>query len=239
VLDYLRFISVSTRKFAKMQADIIRKYLKPGDFITTNGLFGNLDNHQMTKESLDFMTYDSYPNFAYCLDDYNEKDLLKDRKWSRNLTETRSTSPIFGIMEQQSGANGWNTRMEAPTPRPGQLTLWTMQSIAHGADYVSYFRWRTCTFGTEIYWHGILDYSSRENRRIREVREVNRKLNTMQEVAGARFAAKVAILKDYDNIWDAQVDKWHERVENLKENESICLHMPSVRAGSAMYSLRK
>lgn len=213
VLDYLRFISVSTRKYAKMQADIIRKYLKPGDFITTNGLFGNLDNHQMTKESLDFMTYDSYPNFAYCLDDYNEKDLLKDRKWSRNLTETRSTSPIFGIMEQQSGANGWNTRMEAPTPRPGQLTLWTMQSIAHGADYISYFRWRTCTFGTEIYWHGILDYSGRENRRIREVREVNRKLNTMQEIAGAHFAAKVAILKDYDNIWDAQVDRWHERVE--------------------------
>lgn len=217
VLDYLRFISVSTRKFAKMQADIIRKYLKPGDFITTNGLFGNLDNHQMVKESLDFMTYDSYPNFAYCLDSYNEKDLLKDRKWSRNLTETRSTSPIFGIMEQQSGANGWNTRMEAPTPRPGQLTLWTMQSIAHGADFVSYFRWRTCTFGTEIYWHGILDYSSRENRRIREVREVNKKLNTMQEIAGARFAAKVAILKDYDNIWDAQVDKWHERVDSASQ----------------------
>ena len=218
VLDYLRFISDSACRFAGMQAEIIRKYKKPDDFITTNGLFGNLDNHRMTEESLDFITYDSYPNFAYCLDDYKEKDLLKDRKWSRNLTETRAISSNFGIMEQQSGANGWNTRMEAPTPRPGQMTLWTMQSIAHGADYVSYFRWRTCTVGTEIYWHGILDYSGRENRRLRELRDIHHRLEGLQEVAGSVYEAKVGILKDYDNIWDAQLDKWHERVdrESLK-----------------------
>jgi len=43
-------------------------------------------------------------------------------------------------MEQQSGANGWTTRMEGPAPRPGQLTLWAMQSVAHGADYISFFQ---------------------------------------------------------------------------------------------------
>lgn len=218
VLDYTRFISDSARRFAKMQSDIIRKYLKPGDFITTNGLFGNLDNHQMTKESLDFITYDSYPNFAYCLDAYNDSPgEIKDRKWSRNLTEVRSVSPVFGIMEQQSGANGWNTRMEAPTPRPGQMTLWTMQSIAHGADYVSYFRWRTCTMGTEIYWHGILDYSSRDNRRIAEVKDIHKKLQGMKRLAGSTYEARVGIVKDYDNIWDAQLDVWHGRVEETSQ----------------------
>lgn len=217
MLDYYRFVSDSARKFVRMQAEIIRKYCKKDDFITTNGLFGNLDNHQMTRESLDFMTYDSYPNFAYCLDDYQENDLMKDRKWSRNLAETRSTSTAFGIMEQQSGANGWTTRMEAPTPRPGQITLWTMQSIAHGADFISYFRWRTCTFGTEMYWHGILDYSGRDNRRLLEIQEISKKLAAMQEIAGARYAAKVGVLKDYDNVWDAQQDKWHQRVEKCSQ----------------------
>ena len=144
-MDYTRFVSDSACKFAKLQSDIIRKYIKPGDFITTNGLFGNLDNQRMTNESLDFITYDSYPNFAYCLDAYNKDNFLKDRMWSRNLSEVRAVSKNFGIMEQQSGANGWNTGMAAPTPKPGQMTLWTMQSVAHGADYVSYFRWRTCT----------------------------------------------------------------------------------------------
>ena len=218
VLDYTRFISDSCRSYCLMQSEIIRRYLKSGDFITTNGMFGNVDNHKMTGESLDFYMYDSYPNFAYCLGAY--KDVpgdLQDRKWSRNLTEVRSISPKFGIMEQQSGANGWNTRMEAPTPRPGQLTLWTMQSVAHGADYVSYFRWRTCTFGTEIYWHGILDYSGRENRRLREVREVAGKFRAISEAAGSVYEAKVGILKDYDNIWDAQLDVWHGRVESASQ----------------------
>lgn len=217
-LDYYRFISASTRSFAKLQSDILRKYIKKDDFITTNGLFGNLDNHAMARESLDFITYDSYPNFAYCLDACDPKPkALRDRKWSRNLTEVRSVSPIFGIMEQQSGANGWNISMEAPTPRPGQITLWTLQSIAHGADYVSYFRWRTCTVGTEIYWHGILDYSGRENRRLREVRSVYEKLQNLQEAAGARYEARAAVLKDYDNIWDAQLDVWHRRVERASQ----------------------
>lgn len=218
LLDYTRFISASTRRFAKLQSDIIRKYIKPGDFVTTNGLFGNVDNHEMTKESLDFMTYDSYPNFAFCLDAYSDKPgNLKDRKWSRNLTEVRAVSKVFGIMEQQSGANGWHTRMEAPTPRPGQLTLWTMQSIAHGADFISYFRWRTCTIGTEIYWHGILDYSGRENRRLREVKQVYERLQGMQEIAGALYEAKVGVIKDYDNIWDKQLDVWHARVEDQSQ----------------------
>ena len=218
VLDYTRFISASARRFVKMQSDIIRKYIKPGDFVTTNGIFGNLDNHQMTKESLDFMMYDSYPNFAYCLDDYcDAPGDIKDRKWSRNLAEVRAISPVFGIMEQQSGANGWNTRMEAPTPRPGQMTLWTMQSVAHGADYISYFRWRTCTMGTEIYWHGILDYSGRENRRIAEVRQIHEKMQGMRELAGSVYEAKVGIIRDYDNIWDAQIDVWHGRVEKASQ----------------------
>ncbi|MBE5858115.1 MAG: DUF4434 domain-containing protein, partial [Lachnospiraceae bacterium] len=147
-LDYYRFISDSACKWVKMQADIIRKYKKEEDFVTTNGIFGHVDYRRMRDESLDFITYDSYPNFAYILDGYDKDDSsFRDRKWSRNLTETRAISPIFGIMEQQSGANGWNTGMAAPTPRPGQITLWTMQSIAHGADFISYFRWRTAIFG--------------------------------------------------------------------------------------------
>ena len=218
VLDYTRFISDSACRYAKLQSDIIRKYVKPGDFITTNGLFSNLDNQRMDGESLDFIMYDSYPNFAFTKENYEKfSATLQDRMWSRNLTEVRAVSPNFGIMEQQSGANGWNNRMAAPTPKPGQMTLWTMQSAAHGADYVSYFRWRTCTMGTEIYWHGILDYSGRENRRLREIREIHRKFQAISEAAGSRYEARTAVLKDYDNIWDAQLDIWHGDVDRLSQ----------------------
>lgn len=214
VLDYTRFVSDSACYYAMIQSKILRKYIKKDDFITTNGMFGNLNNHKMTDQSLDFYTYDSYPNFAYCLgeDPKNSKD-LNDRKWSRNLSEVRSVSQNFGIMEQQSGANGWNTRMEAPAPKPGQLTLWTMQSVAHGADFISYFRWRTCTIGTEIYWHGILDYSNRDNRKLKEVGQVSEKFKKLGDAVGSKYKASFGVIKDYDNLWDANLDLWHGRVE--------------------------
>lgn len=217
-LDYLRFISESTIKFCGIQAEIIRKYKKPDDFIMTNGMFQNVDNHRMEKECLDVYTYDSYPNFAYGMDrDPETADDLNDRKWTMHLNEVRSICPHFGIMEQQSGANGWTTRMEAPAPRPGQLTLWAMQSVAQGADFVSFFRWRTATVGTEIYWHGILDYDNRDNRKLREVKEFYQKLKTLEPVCGASNVATFALIKDYDNEWDAEVDEWHKRVRKTSE----------------------
>lgn len=39
--------------------------------------------------------------------------------------------------------------------------------------------------------------------------------------------------------YDEDGSAWKERVENLKETEAVCLHMPSVQAGSALFSLRK
>ena len=231
VLDYIRFVSDSALGFCRMQSDILRRYVKPGDFITTNGMFGRLDNHRMADEVLDVYTYDSYPNFAFCLNQNpKEPENLNDRWWSSNLAQTRSICPHFGIMEQQSGANGWNTRMEAPAPKPGQLSLWAMQSIAHGADYVSFFRWRTCTMGTEIYWHGILDYDNRDNRKLAEVRQLHKRVQAIAPLAGARYLAAFALVRDYDNVWDSEVDVWHDRLARQSESEifraSLLTHTP-------------
>lgn len=218
-LDYLRFVAQSTLRFCRMQSDIVKKYCKRGDFITTNGMFGHIDNHRMEKECLDFYTYDSYPNFSYGLGTKPKEDALNDRWNSKSQNEVRSICPHYGIMEQQSGAGGWTTRMEGPAPRPGQLTLWAMQSVAHGADFISFFRWRTCTFGTEIYWHGILDYDNRENRKLREVKDFYRKLKTLNPVCGAEYVASFGLLKDYDNVWDREVDAWHKRISTYSEDE--------------------
>ncbi len=218
-LDYCRFIAQSAFRFCKMQADILRKYIKPGDFITTNGIFSLIDNHRMAKECLDIYMYDSYPNFAFGLGSQPKEDPLCDRWNSKNQNEVRSVCPHYGIMEQQSGAGGWTARMEGPAPRPGQLTLWAMQSVAHGADFISFFRWRTCTFGTELYWHGILDYDNRENRKLREVKDFYKKFQTLMPLCGAEYVTSFGLLKDYDNLWDMEADIWHARIASHSDNE--------------------
>lgn len=212
MVEYIRFVSESAISFCAMQAAILRRYRKPGDFITTNGLFASIDNHRMTREALDVYTHDTYPNFAYGLDNVSPDGSLRDRWAALKLIQTRSICPHFGIMEQQSGANGWVNRLEAPAPRPGQMLLWAMQSVAHGADFVSFFRWRTCTMGTEIYWHGILDYDSRDNRKLAEVKRFTGLLEKIAPVCGADYTAAFAILEDYDNEWDTRIDAWHRRV---------------------------
>lgn len=218
-LDYFRFISDSVLRFCQMQAEILRQYIPADVFITTNGRFGRIDNHKMQQESLDVYTYDSYPSFAFGLEPepFAASD-LRDRHWSARLNEVRSICPHFGIMEQQAGANGWTTRMEGPAPRPGQLTLWAMQSVAHGADFISFFRWRTALQGTEMYWHGILDYDNRDNRRLEEVKAFHQKLNALQPLCGSRYVAAFALLKDYDNEWDAEADSWHRRLNAQSES---------------------
>lgn len=220
MLDYIRFISDSTIRFCRMQSDILKSYIKEGDFITTNGMFGNVDNHRMMDEALSVYTYDSYPNFAKCVgQDPKHATDLGDRRWSMHLMEVRSICPHFGIMEQQSGANGWSSSTLAPAPKPGQMMLWTMQSVAHGADYVSFFRWRTATIGTEIYWHGILDYDNCDNRKLAEVTQIYRRMQAMKELAGAEYVAELGYVRDYDNNFDAQYDVWHGHIAYESELE--------------------
>lgn len=207
-LEEKRFISDTCVRFIRMQAKIIRKYAKNA-FVTTNGLFAHLDYHSLIGTGLDFITYDNYPNFAYGIERNPKEDELNDRDAAINLTRSRSISGTFGIMEQQSGAGGWNVRLEQPMPKPGQIKLWALEAIAEGADFVSFFRWRTCTFGTEIYWHGLNDYSNRDNRRLRELKQVAEAVERIEPVFGSKYQAQAVILQDYDNEWDGECDVWH------------------------------
>ena len=220
-LEEKRFISYSTISYCKLQADIIRKHIDAGQFITTNGIFGHLDSHEMTEAALDFITFDNYPNFAFDLDSDSKTDTtdnLLDRNSAWSLTKARSISPVFGIMEQQSGPGGWDARMKQPAPKPGQMRLWSMQSIAHGADFVSYFRWRTCWVGTEIYWHGLNDYSNQPNRRLNELKAIRDDVKKLKDMAGAEFKAEIAFVKDYANDWDGEQDKWHGPLQSFSEH---------------------
>ncbi|HIS57646.1 MAG TPA: beta-galactosidase [Candidatus Fimimorpha excrementavium] len=211
-LEGKRFISYAAYAFLKMQAEAIRPYLKEDQFITTNGIFPNVDYQRLVPEVLDFITYDNYPDFAYGMDaNPRQEGNLKDRNSSFNLARVRSISPVFGIMEQQSGPGGWTGRILQPMPKPGQMRLWTMQAIAHGADYIGYFRWRTCGYGTEIYWHGLNDYSNGPNRRLEELKTIHEETVRLSDagLAGARYQANYAILRDYDNDWDGAEDKMY------------------------------
>src|SRR5689334_24011252 len=84
-------------------------------------------------------------------------------------------APVW-IVEQQVGPLGWEV---LHTLRRGQMRLYTFQAIAHGAELVGYFRWRTARHGTEQHWYGVLDAHGGVGHRYRELNELASELEAV------------------------------------------------------------
>ncbi|WP_035171794.1 beta-galactosidase [Caldanaerobius polysaccharolyticus] len=190
VLDYYRFYSDTIVAFQKFQIDILRKIV-PHHVITHNfmKLYNGLNYFDLAKD-LDFVSWDNYPGTS---DNIIEPALAHDV--ARGLKNT-----TFWVMEQQSGPRGWQIISE--NPEPGQMRLFAYQSIAHGADAIIYFRWRTCPFGTEQYWHGILGHDGVPRRRYFEAKQMGEELKRISSMfEKGNIPAQVAIIRCYDNEW--------------------------------------
>lgn len=206
LLDYYRFISDSVINYSACQYSIL-KAITPDKFITHNGMFDNIDYSKLARASLEFLSYDSYPAFG----EREKRGMGRD--WSRKLSRVRGVSQKFLILEQQSGPGGQLNYL-LPTPEPGQIRLWTYQSIAHGAAGVLYFRWRTAPFGAEQLWHGILDYDSLPNMRYEEIAKISSELKKVANIfRTAHVENKVAIYTDYDNQSNLQIESFTKNDE--------------------------
>lgn len=199
--DYYLFMSDTVVNYAAVQADIIRRYM-PDAFITHNGIFGNIDYRALTDRCLDFLSYDSYPSF----DEKNGKAL--GRRVAYKFAAMRDFSKDFLVLEQQSGPGGQLSYL-LPTPRPGQIRLWTYQSIANGADGVLYFRYRTALYGAEQLWYGIYDHDGEENYRSREICKISAELARVGDIfLREGLKCEVAIWNDYHNTCVNQVESF-------------------------------
>jgi len=86
------------------------------------------------------------------------------------------------------------------TPRPGEMRLWAWQSVSHGAKALLYFRWRTCPYGAEQHWHGLIDQDDRDNRRLAEAARVGEEIRRLPaEFFDSPVDRAVAVLRDFDN----------------------------------------
>jgi beta-galactosidase len=186
VLDESRFISDTVVRFARRQAKILRA-CNSRWFITHNGLFDNVNGSDLAK-ALDFFGHDQYPLFA---EDWPER--------ANALVQARSLSFPYAILEQQSGPGGQMSYLQR-TPRAGELRLWAWQSVAHGAKLLSFFLWRTCPYGAEQHWHGLLDQDNKNTRRLAEAKTVGREIRKLPaEFFDAPPAKIAAVLRDFDN----------------------------------------
>lgn len=196
LLDWRRFTSDLVIDFQKMQIDIIRS-IAPNQKITHNlmGLYDKTDYYLMS-ENLDFASNDQYPT-GYYFDPPGQSpyEVAACMDFIRSVKDKN-----FWMMEMESGPTGGS--IIGPTPRPGQNKVWTAQSVAHGADTIMYFRWRTCLFGAEQFWHGILPHDGKPGRIYKEIKQTIQELKPMMDdCAGIVNHSEVGILFSYDEEW--------------------------------------
>ncbi|MGH9453943.1 MAG: beta-galactosidase, partial [Terriglobia bacterium] len=144
---------------------------------------------------LDFVAWDNYPMFNPDFSDFFSvamaHDLMRGSKNNQN----------FMVMEEQGGLPGWNTFWGKQAPA-ALYRVWAYQAIAHGADGISFFRWRTPPYGTEQYWQGVLDQDSYPNARYRMVAQMGREVQKLAPLLeGSTVDAKVAVLVSPDSRW--------------------------------------
>jgi len=200
-LDFYRFASESYVAYQQLQLAILRQYC-PNHFVTHNFMgfgYDRIDYFDLARD-LSFVSWDNYPRTQWSMQaevDPSQAALAHDTM--RGLKQQK-----FWVMEQQAGAGGWD--LVGVAPRPGELRLWAYQAIAHGANGIVFFRWRTARFGTEQYWHGLLDHAARPTRRYDEIKRMGREL---QRVAGSIHASvarpAVAMLLSYDSRFAFQI----------------------------------
>lgn len=232
-LDFWRFQSGQVVAYDKMQCDVIRKH-SPGRFITHNfmGFFNEFD-HWKLAENLDIASWDSYPvGFTQQFPFSDEEHV----KWATTAHPDIASfhhdlyrgvgGGRFWVMEQQPGPVNWAPWN--PVPKPGMIRLWTWEALAHGAEVVSYFRWRQAPFAQEQMHAGLnmpgLSELSVGGQEATAVGVELKQLGTLP----AFQQAPVAIVYDYEASWITRIQpqgqdfryhelvfRWYEAVRRL------------------------
>ena len=231
-LDFWRFHSSQVAAYDRMQCDIIRDH-SPGRWITHNfmGFFNEFD-HWPFRGHLDLASWDSYPIGFVERFPFSEAE--------RNRWAETSHPDIAGfhhdlyrgvgggrfwVMEQQPGPVNWAPWN--PVPKPGMVRLWTWEALAHGAEVVSYFRWRQAVSAQEQMHAGLNLSGQKElSQGGREAAQTGAELKAIALPKPGR--APVAIVYDYEAAWVTLIQpqgrdfryfelvfRWYEAVRRL------------------------
>ena len=219
-LDYRRFASDEVVAFNRIQTELLRQH-SPGRDVVHNymGFFTEFDHHDVAQD-LDVATWDSYP-LGFTQDFFLTAE--EKRRYARtghpdipsfhhDLYRGMCQGANKGrwwVMEQQPGPVNW--AQWNPAPLDGMVRLWTWQAFAHGAEVVSYFRWRQAPFAQEQMHAGLnrpdrsLDQGGVEAKQVfAEVQKLG--LNSKPNLPlDPMDPARAAIIFDYPSIWMAQI----------------------------------
>jgi beta-galactosidase len=204
-LDFRRYTSDQVAAFNKVQSDIL-KAKRPDLPVIHNFMGGYTEfDHYDVAQTLDVASWDAYPLGHLAVG--NESDDIKRQYMRQGEPDFQAFHHDLyrgvghgrmWIMEQQPGPVNWASFN--PDPLPGMPRLWAWEAFAHGAEVVSYFRWRQAPFAQEQMHAGLLRPDSEPAPAFYDATQVARELKELK-VSGTAAKGRVAIVFDYQSEW--------------------------------------
>jgi len=219
-LDFQRFSSDQVVSFNRDQVEIIRRH-SPGREITHNfmGAFTAFDHHKVGAD-LDIATWDSYPlgflDLSPTPEDVKQVWLRQGHPDFQAFHHDlyRGCSRKWGVMEQQPGPVNWAPYN--PAPLPGMVRLWSLEAIAHGADLVSWFRWRQLPFAQEHMHAGLQRPDGEPAPAYAEVSNVADDVQKLTSEKTSR--GDVALIFDYEGQWAHKIQPQGRGMDLLRQS---------------------
>jgi beta-galactosidase len=200
MLEFKHFMIQSYTNYQRMQIDELRPHLRPGVWITHNFMnwFDGYDHYEIC-EDLDIASWDWYVGTGH--HDYQTAGAAHDlvRGYKRKN---------FWLMETQPGNVNWKPVNNMLNKGEARVMAW--HAVAHGAEAVLYWQWRSALNGQEQYHGTLLDTSGQPRLFYSEAKQLASDFSQVSEIiAGSELEAEVALLNCYDSRWSIQWQPHH------------------------------
>ncbi|MFJ9633931.1 beta-galactosidase [Streptomyces sp. NPDC101175] len=207
-LAWRRFQAEQTAEFIRWQADIVRGYTAPGQFVTTCIAYQlpAMDDELVSRE-LDITAGNAYYGMQNAL--LLPQPYAPQRRWfgtgvhALHLAADRMyASRQAPFLVTETAAQSVNDAGHIKPAYDGQWRQAAWALVARGAGMIEYWHWHTLHFGAETYWGGVIPHSGVPGRAYREIARLGAEFETAGEtVAGLTPHSDVVFLYSAASKW--------------------------------------
>ncbi|MFF4838087.1 beta-galactosidase [Streptomyces sp. NPDC001315] len=208
-LAWRRFQAALTTEFIEWQADIVRAYASPDQFVTTCIAYDRpaIEDDALTR-TLDVTAGNPYYPMQDSLALPNphptrQAAAANEGTWALYRIADRiyaSRQEPFLVTETNAQSIGPSWRNQSAYDGQWRQAAWAL--VARGASMIEYWHWHTLHFGTETYVGGILPHSGRPGRIYHELAALGAELETAGDLVAALTPdADVAFLYSLPSKW--------------------------------------
>jgi beta-galactosidase len=216
LLDFQRFTADAQAAFLNRQAAILRRHIRPAQWLTCNYTNVTQGSDPRRSTGIDFPTFTYYPVSGGNTLGGQTFRIGSPYRMSEACDYFRSIRGTTGVMELQPGQVNWAPTN--PKPEPGAVRMWMWHAFGGGSSFVCTYRYRQPRFGSEMYHEGIvgldgltLSQGGQEfTQTMAELKRLKPDFEPEAQLPQRLASRQTAFLWSHDVMWDLEIQKQSE-----------------------------